>query len=70
MRTTEEKTYTVKGYVQVEVYAEIKASSLEAARRKIRELDRKYGKGNGTTLDYSEGNWCSPVEIESIEEDS
>ncbi len=62
------KKFVISGHVQVEVFATIYAKDLKTALKGIAENDKKYGKGNGVMYNYEEGNWCSEVEIEKVEE--
>lgn len=59
--------YRISGWVQVEVWAEFEATSDEEARKHFNREEATYGKGNGSLWDYNDGNWVSPVTIESVE---
>lgn len=56
--------YLVKGWVQVEVSAKFSARNLNQAKHIVKET---HGNGLPDEYTYEEGNWVSPVEIESIE---
>jgi hypothetical protein len=59
------KTFIVKGWVQLAVYAEIEASSLKQAEKIVKEAN---GNGLPDKFSWEESNWCSSVHTESIEE--
>ena len=62
------KKFRIVGWVEVYVQATIEASSLKAAKAQVTRIENKYGKGNGTSFNYEDGDWVSPVTIEKIEE--
>ena len=65
---SEKKKFVIKGFVEVEVFAEIEAKNLSEAKRIVKKQEETYGKGNGLNFNYEEGNWCSSVTIEEIVE--
>lgn len=68
MTTKTLKTFIIKGWVETEVYAEVKATSKKALLKEKKEYEAKYGVGNGGQYAYQGENWVSPVHITSIEE--
>ena len=61
--------FRIRGWVEVEVNAVIYAKSIKQAKKGVIAEGKKYGKGNGSLFDYQEGDWCSDVHLETIEED-
>ena len=59
------KTFKIEGWVCVQVYATLKARNLREA---MKIVENTHGHGNPDEFVYEEGNWCSPVEIESVSE--
>jgi len=55
--------YIIKGWVEVEVYAELEAKNLNEAKKIWKNT---HGNGIPDEFDYEEGNWCSSVQLESI----
>ena len=55
--------YIIKGWVEVEVYAELEAKNIHEARK---IWENTHGSGYPDKFMYEEGDWCSPVKLESI----
>ena len=49
--------------MEVEVYAELEAKNIHEARK---IWENTHGSGYPDEFMYEEGDWCSPVQLESI----
>jgi len=63
------KAFVINGWVEVEVSAIVYAKNIEQAKKGIIAEGKKFGKGNGVLFNYEEGNWCSPVHLDDIQEE-